>query len=65
MTALDPNQPFELIEWSMPVLETNVELLPTQNSNSTKNVRDIVRNLLHSQIRVPVLPRFPDISACN
>ena len=65
MTALDPNQPFELIEWSMPVLETNVELLPTQNSNSTKNVRDNVRNLLHSQIRVPVLPRFPDISACN
>ena len=70
LTALDPNDPFELIQWPLPEPETDIELQVIQSStlipNDIEN-DETTRKMSETRndIKCPVLPRFPDITACK
>ena len=69
VTALDPNQPFELIQWPLLKPEENIELQVIQSSNSIPNdiENDETRKMPETKndIKLPVWPIFPDITACK
>ena len=61
------NQLKELIEWPLP--ETNIELQVIQSSfsipNDIENEKTRKMSETKNDIKLPVLPRFPDITACK
>ena len=63
------NQLNELIEWPLPEPETNFELQEIQSSNSAQldveNDETKILSETKNDIKLPVLPRFPDITACK
>ena len=69
LIALDPNQPFELIQLPLPEPKENIKLQVFQGLNSIPNdiENDETRRMSETKndIKLPVLPRFPDITACK